>query len=94
MKAFVAFAAVVLAAPAFAQGAGGTVLSEYGSFSNRGQCESALAHVRNDQRRNPATRGDGYQDLDGSDFNRASRTTTRCERVGDAYSIVYYAEGF
>ena len=94
MKVSVAFASLVLAAPALAQGSGGTVLSEYGSFSNRGQCESALAHVRNDQRRNPDTRGAGYEDLSGSDFNRASRTTTRCERVGDAFSIVFYAEGF
>ena len=94
MKAFVAFAAAVLAAPAFAQGAGGIVLSDYGTFDNRGACESSLAHVRNDQRRNPETRGEGYQDLNGADFNRASRTTTRCERVGNDYVIVFYADGF
>ena len=94
MKIMLAITAAVLAAPAFAQGSGGIVLSEYGSFNNRGQCESALAHVRNDQRRNPETRGAGYEDLNGSDFNRASRTTTRCERVGDAWQFVYYADGF
>ena len=94
MKMFVAIAAAALAAPALGQGAGGVVLGEYGTFANRGECESALAHVRNDQRRNPDTRGSGYEDLSGSDFNRASRTTTRCERVGQTYSIVFYENGF
>ena len=94
MKYMVAFAAAVLAGPAFGQGSGGVVLGEYGTFANRGQCESSLAQVRNDQRRNPDTRGAGYEDLSGSDFNRASRTTTRCERVGDSWAFVYYANGF
>ena len=94
MKVLVAITAAVLAAPAMAQDAGGVVLAEYGTFANRGQCESALAHVRNDQRRNPDTRGSGYEDLSGSDFNRASLTTTRCEQVNDSYAIVYYEDGF
>lgn len=86
--------AAALAVPAYAQMAGGVVLSEYGSYTNMGRCNSALAHVRNAQRRNPATRGTGYQDLSGSAFNRASLTTTRCENVNGSYQIVYYAGGF
>jgi hypothetical protein len=96
MKTLVLFAgAAALAAPAFAQEAGGTVLGEYGTFTTYDACNSALAHVRNDQRKNASTRGEGYQDLSGSAFNRASLTTTRCEQTGDnMYQIVFYADGF
>lgn len=89
----IALAATAFAMPAFAQTTG-TVLTEYGTFSSRGKCESALAHVRNDQRRNPETRGAGYEGLSGSEFNRASRTTTRCEEVGGKYVFVYSEDGF
>jgi hypothetical protein len=90
-----AMAAAVLSTPAFAQQEGGVALGEYGTFSSYDQCNSALAHVRNDQRKNPSTRGDGYQDLSGSAFNRASLTTTRCEAVSDGeYQIVFYSGGF
>ena len=92
-KLMIAVAAGVLAVPAVAQ-TSGVVLPEYGTFANRGQCESALAKVRNDQRRNPDTRGAGYESLSGSEFNRASRTTTRCELVGGRYAFVYSADGF
>ena len=92
-KLIVTLAAATLAVPAMAQ-SGGIVLAEYGSYTNRGQCESALAQVRNDQRRNPETRGAGYEDLTGSEFNRASRTTTRCERVNNEWVFVYYEDGF
>ena len=63
-------AAAALSFPALAQ-TGGVVLTNpefQGGFANRGQCEAALAHVRNDQRKNPATRGAGYQNLSESDF--------------------------
>jgi len=96
MKALIVFAgAAALATPAFAQEAGGTVLGSYGTFSSYDECNAALAHVRNDQRKDPSTRGAGYQDLSGSAFNRASLTTTRCEQTGaGAYQIVFYADGF
>ena len=89
--------AAALAAPAFAQSAGGIILTnpEFGDgFKNRGQCESALAGVRNDQRKNADTRGAGYQDLSGSEFNQASRMTTRCENVDGTFQVVFNANGF
>ncbi len=89
--------ATTIALPAAAQSSGGTVLTNpefAGGFKNRGQCEAALAGVRNSQRANPDTRGEGYQDLDGSDFNKASRTTTRCEMVDGKYQVVFYSGGF
>jgi hypothetical protein len=95
--AMAAIAAAFVTSPALAQLEGGVILTnpEFADgFNNRGQCESALAHVRNDQRKNPATRGDGYQDLNGSDFNHASRTTTRCEDIDGRYQVVFYVDGF
>lgn len=90
-----AFVAGSMSVPALAQD-DGIVLGppQFDSYANRGQCESALAHERNNQRRNPETRGAGYEDLSGSDFNRASRTTTRCERRDGRWVVVYYANGF
>ena len=94
-KLMIAAIAGVLAVPAMAQG-GGTVLGppQFESYTSRGACESALAHERNKQRKDPATRGAGYEDLSGSDFNRASQTTTRCEMRGGKWVVVYYANGF
>jgi hypothetical protein len=92
---FVAAAAVV-SFPAFAQ-TGGTVLTnpEFGNgFTNRGQCQSTLAHVRNEQRRNPATRGADYRQLSPSDFQRESLRTTRCEERNGRYVVVFYRNGF
>jgi hypothetical protein len=90
-----AFLAGSLSVPALAAD-NGIVLGapQFDSYSNRGRCESALAQERNNQRRNPATRGAGYENLSGSDFNRASRTTTRCERRNGEWVVVYYANGF
>jgi len=94
-KLILAATAAALAFPAFAQ-TGGTVLGapQFQSYDNRGACESALAAERNKQRKDPATRGAGYQDLKGSDFNKASLTTTRCEERGGKFVVVYYANGF
>src|SRR5688572_15232655 len=90
-----ALAAGAIGMPAMAQ-TGGIVLGapQFDSYASRGQCESALAHERNKQRKNPATRGAGYEDLSGSDFNRASQTTTRCEERNGRWVVVYYANGF
>ena len=89
-----ALAAGAMSMPAFAQG--GIVLGapQFQSYSNRGQCESALAAERNRQRADPSARGAGYQDLTGSEFNRASRSTTRCEERGGRYVVVFYQNGF
>jgi hypothetical protein len=94
-KLLIAVAAGALAMPVMAQ-TGGTVLGapQFQSYTSRGQCESALAHERNKQRKDPTTRGAGYQDLKGSDFNRASQTTTRCEERNGKFVVVYYQNGF
>ena len=93
-KLIIAAMAGIVATPAIAQG--GTVLGapQFESYTNRGQCESALAAERNKQRKDPATRGAGYEDLSGSDFNKASRTTTRCEERNGQWVVVYYQNGF
>lgn len=98
MKAFLATAAALsIAVPALAQGAGGVILTNpefEGGFANRGLCESALAKVRNDQRKNPETRGEAYRELSADEFQKASRTTTRCEEIDGRYRVVFYVNGF
>jgi hypothetical protein len=93
-KLIIGAMAGAIAMPALAQG--GTVLGppQFQSYDSRGQCESALAAERNKQRKDPATRGAGYQDLSGSDFNKASRTTTRCEERNGKYVVVFNQNGF
>lgn len=96
-RVFAAVAAASFAAPLFAQGAGGVILTNpefEGGFGNRGQCESTLAHVRNDQRKNPATRGEAYRELSPSDFQKESLRTTRCEEIEGRYRVVFYVNGF
>lgn len=97
-KLIIAFAAGALAMPALpalAQGTGqvlGAPQFSANGYDNRGQCTSALARVRNEQRRNPETRGGApYNEMSGSDYNRASRDTTRCEERGGRWVVVYYA---
>jgi hypothetical protein len=91
-KLILVAAGATIAAPVFAQG---TVLGapQFQSYANHGQCESALAQERNRQRANPSQRGAGYQDLSGSEFNRASRDTTRCELRNGQHVVVYYQNG-
>jgi hypothetical protein len=93
-KLIIAAMAGTLAMPAFAQGSVVLGPPQFESYSNRGQCESALAAERNKQRKDPATRGAGYGDLSGSDFNKASRTTTRCEERNGQWVVVYNQNGF
>ncbi len=94
-KLIIAAAASALAFPALAQ-TGGTVLGppQFQSYDSRGACESALAAERNKQRKDVTTRGAGYQDLSGSEFNKASRTTTRCEERNGKFVVVFYKDGF
>src|SRR5215207_6116461 len=94
---FVAAGAALISTAALAQGAGGVLLTNpefQGGFANRGQCVSALAKVRNDQRANPATRGAAYRTLPQSDFQRESLRTTRCEEINSRYRVVFYVNGF
>lgn len=92
-----ATAALGLAAPALAQGAGGVILTNTefeGGFSNRGQCTAALAKVRNQQRLDASLRGEAYRDLSASAFQKASLRTTRCEQIDGRYRVVFYVDGF
>ena len=95
-KLIIAAAATALSFPALAQ-TGGIVLTNpefAGGFKNRGQCESTLAQVRNEQRKNPETRGAGFQQLSESDFQRESRRTTRCEERNGKFVVVFNQNGF
>jgi hypothetical protein len=88
----------VLAMPALAQTGGVRLGPDAGfevSYETRGQCEAAYAHGRNDRRKDPTLRGDPYTDLSGSDYNHASRTTTRCEVVeNNTWAVFFYADGY
>jgi uncharacterized protein YdeI (BOF family) len=89
-------AAAAMSFPAFAQ-TGGIVLTNpefQGGFKNRGQCESTLAQVRNNQRKNPATRGAGFRELSESEFQRESLRTTRCEERAGKFVVVFNQNGF
>ena len=96
-RVIAAMVACAFAAPVLAQGAGGVILTnpEFGTgFDNNGQCVSALAKVRNDQRKNPDTRGEAYRTLSGSDFQKESLRTTRCEKIDGKHRVVFYVDGF
>ena len=96
-RVIAALAAASFAAPLLAQGTGGVILTnpEFADgFGNRGQCEAALAHVRNDQRKNAETRGEAYRELSPSDFQKESLRTTRCEEIDGKYRVVFYVNGF
>ena len=98
MKARLATAAALsIAVPALAQGTGGVILTnpEFGEgFANHGQCTSALAKVRNDQRKNPETRGEAYRTLSADDFQKESLRTTSCELIEGLHRVVFYVNGF
>ena|SRR5690242_806071 len=94
---FIVPAALALAVPALAQGTGGVILTnpEFGDgFTNHGQCTAALAKVRNDQRKNPETRGEAYRTLSADDFQKESLRTTRCELIDGRHRVVFYVNGF
>lgn len=97
MKILVGAALLGLSMPLAAQGTGGIILTNpefEGGFSNRGQCQSTLSHVRNDQRRDPSLRGSDYTELSTSDFQAESLRTTRCELIDGRYQVVFYVDGF
>jgi hypothetical protein len=89
-----AASAAVLGAPAVAQSIqlGSPQFEE--SYATRGACQSALAHERNSQRKDPTTRGAGYEDLSTSDFQSESLRTTRCELGDDGWQVMFNADGF
>ena len=67
----------------------------HAGFSNRGQCQSTFRGLRNDQRKSGNRGGEPYDSMSNSDYNEASRTTTRCEQLQDGrYYVVFNAGGF
>ena len=100
MKKLIMFAAVAaLATPAMAQTSpNGTILTNTPEmaegFDNKGQCQSAFRQLRNDQRKSSDRGGEPYDSMSNSDYNNASRTTTRCEEIDGRYFVVFNANGF
>ena len=95
----VAIAAIVASTPAMAQvSPNGTVLTNTpemrAGFANRGQCQAAFRQLRNDQRASGDRGGEPYDSQTNSEYNNASRTTTRCEAINGRYYVVYNANGF
>jgi hypothetical protein len=101
MAAFAATASIA-AAPAVAQevtSPDGTVLTNTpemaAGYDNYGQCQSTFRQLRNDQRKSGIRGGEPSDSLSNSDYNNASRTTTRCEQLDDGrYYVVFNADGF
>ena len=98
-KLIIAAAAVALAIPAMAQTSeNGIVLTNTpemaAGFDNYGQCQSAFRQLRNDQRKSGSRGGEPYDSMSNSDYNNASRTTTRCEEIDGRYYVVFNASGF
>jgi uncharacterized protein YdeI (BOF family) len=91
-----ATAAAAMAVPAFAQSAGGVILTNTefeGGFTNNGQCTAALAKVRNMHRADASLRGAAYRNLSASAFQKESLRTTHCERIDGKYRVVFYVNG-
>jgi hypothetical protein len=98
-KLMIAAAAATLAVPAVAQTSeNGTVLTNTpemaAGFENYGQCQSAFRKLRNEQRKSGERGGEPYDSMSNSEYNDASRTTTRCEDIDGRYYVVFNANGF
>jgi hypothetical protein len=92
--------AASFATPALAQvsSPNGTVLTNTeemaAGFDNYGQCQSAFRQLRNEQRKSGQRGGEPYDSMSNSDYNNASKTTTRCEEIDGLYYVVFNANGF
>jgi hypothetical protein len=98
-KALIAAGAAMLALPVLAQTSpNGTVLTNTpemkAGFENAGQCQSAFRQLRNDQRKSGDRGGEPYDSQTKSEYNKASRETTRCEQINGRYYVVFNANGF
>jgi hypothetical protein len=97
-----AAATASIAVPAMAQevtATDGTILTNTpemaAGFDNYGQCQSTFRQLRNDQRKSGVRGGEPYDSMSNSEYNNASRTTTRCEQLEDGrYYVVFNASGF
>ena len=104
MRKYMMMAAVAATAaaavPAMAQvSSDGTILTNTpemaAGFDNRGQCQSTFRQLRNSQRASTDRGGEPYDSMSNSEYNNASRTTTRCEQLSDGrYYVVFNASGF
>jgi len=95
----IAAAAAAIAMPAIAQTSeNGTILTNTpemaAGFENSGQCQSTFRKLRNDQRKSGERGGEPYDSMSNSDYNEASRTTTRCEEIDGRFYVVFNAAGF
>ena len=95
----IAAAAAAFAMPAMAQTSpNGIVLTNTeamaNGFESRDECQSTFRELRNEQRKSGARGGEPYDSMSNSEYNRASRDTTRCEQLDDdRYYIVFNADG-
>jgi hypothetical protein len=63
-------------------------------FDNYGECQSTFRQLRNDQRKSGVRGGEPYDSMSNSDYNNASRSTTRCEQLDDGrYYVVFNPNG-
>ena len=95
--AVVASGALMAPALAMQTSPNGTVLTneEFADgFDNYGECESALRKVRNEQRKSGSRGGEPYDSMSNGEYNRASRETTRCEKIDNRYYVVFNPNGF
>jgi len=96
----IAATAAALAVPAMAQTSpNGIVLTNTpemaAGYDNKDDCQSTFRQLRNDQRKSGARGGEPYDSMSNSEYNRASRDTTRCERLTDGrYYVVFNPTGF
>lgn len=98
-KLIIAAAAATLAMPAMAQTSeNGTVLTNTpemaAGFENYGQCQATFRQLRNEQRKSGERGGEPYDSMSNSEYNDASRMTTRCEEIDGRYYVVFNANGF
>ena len=99
MGAVAASAAISVPAMAQATSPDGIVLTNTpemaAGFDNKDECQSTFRQLRNDQRKSGARGGEPYDSMSNSEYNRASRDTTRCEQLDDGnYYVVFNANGF
>ena len=67
----------------FAQGS----IGEPGGYSNYGQCQSALAQLRNEGRKDETPGSDGAR-YTNQEYNQKTRANFQCQKHGARYYIV------
>jgi hypothetical protein len=96
----IAATAAAFAMPAMAQTSpDGIVLTNTpemaAGYESKDDCQSTFRQLRNDQRKSGARGGEPYDSMSNSEYNRASRDTTRCEQLENGrYYVVFNPTGF